>query len=167
MTSRIPVRVFQFAHIVTIVGLALAIAGSVKAIPTHSASSVSDGVTYRKAGTILLLIVYIASATITLLTLLRIRSAWEGDRKLVYAALASLPFLLIRVVYSMCVAFAYHSKTFNTQAPSVYAQAFMQIVMEFIIWSLFLAAGLVTPSTKEAPHSNGEGVEILPFASHK
>jgi hypothetical protein len=167
MTTHLPVRIFQLAHITTIAGLALAITGSVEAIPTHSASAISNGITYRKVAMILLLVVYVASVGIAILTLFRIRSTWKGDRKLVCAAIASLPFLLVRVIWSLCTAFAYNSKTFNNLSPNVYAQAFMQIVMEFIIWSFFLTAGLASPSTKQAPHARGEGLEILPFGGSR
>lgn len=162
MSTRIPVRVFQLSHLVIIIGLALTIAGSVEAIPTNSASEISSGRTLRKAGIILLLIAFIANAAITAFTLFRIRQAWAGDRKLVYAVALSLPFLLVRVIYSVCIAFATHSKTFNAQAPNVFVQAFMQVLMEFIIWTILLVGGLLSPSTKEAPYSHGSGIEILP-----
>jgi hypothetical protein len=142
----------------TIVGLALSIAGSVKAIPTNSASEISDGVTLRKVGTILLLVVYITNACIIASIIPRLHKIWDGDRKLFYAVTAALPFLAIRVIYSMCISFDSHSKTFNSFTPSVYAQAFMQIVMEFFVWALLLAAGLASPSMKDAPHTRHEVV---------
>jgi len=103
-----------------------------------------------------------------MILLLRLSTAWQGDRKIVYAAAASTPFLLIRTIYYILIAFDSHSKTFNAQSPNIYAQAFMQIVMEFIVFAIFLTAGLSSPSTKEAPHTyQGEGPELFGNRRHK
>jgi len=160
MTKRIPARFFQLTHLTTIIGLALAIAGGVESVPTNTASDIHTGQSLRKAGIILLLVVFLASAAIAAFTIRHIRDAWEGDRKIAYAAVACLPFLLVRVIYSLCTAFANHSTIFNSQAPNVYVQAFMQIVMEWIVWSIFLAAGLTSPKNSEAPYSQGQGAEL-------
>lgn len=162
MTTKIPARFYQLTHLVVIVGLALAIAGGVESVPTNTASEISTGRTLRKAGVILLLVVFLVNAAIAVFTITRISQAWVGDKKLVYAAVACLPFLLVRVVYSICTAFATGSHIFNAQTPNVYVEAFMQIVMEWIVWSIFLAAGLTSPSSKEAPYSHGSGSQLLP-----
>jgi hypothetical protein len=53
------------------------------------------------------------------------------------------------------VAWDLKSKSFNAQEPNVFAQAFMQVVMEFIAFAIFVAAGLVSPAIRDG----GDGEE--------
>jgi len=161
MPTQIPERAFQLARLLTLVGLALAIAGGVEAIPTNSASEISTGTSLRKAASILLLVVFLIGLAVSGIVVLRINSAWEGDRRIIQAVLASLPFIFVRTIYYVILTFDSHSKTFNAQSPNVYVQAFMQILMEFFAFGIFLAAGLVSPSTKTAPYEHGhEGQQM-------
>jgi hypothetical protein len=148
--------IFRITHLLIIVGLALSIAGGVKAIPTNKAAEISDGRSLRKGAAILFLIGYIVNLGLAVLAFLRIRDAWDGDRKIIYAAVASMPFLFVRLIYTVIVSFDTTSSTFNAFSPNIYAQAFMQITMEFIVFGIYLAAGLTVPSTKEAPRIHEE-----------
>lgn len=146
MPVKTPEPAFIAHHLATIVGLALAIAGGVKSIPTNTADEISTGIALRKAGAIVLFIVFIVAAAYSGYLFTRKNSVWHGDRTILYAAVAASPFIFIRAIYLILVAFDSTSKTFNTQSPNIYAQAFMQIVMEFIAFAIFLAAGLTSPS---------------------
>jgi len=148
MPNKIPEVAFIAHHLATIAGLALAIAGGVESIPTNTADEISTGITLRKAGSIVLLIVLLVAVAFAVLLFLRKSSAWHGDRKIIYAAVAASPFILVRAIYLILVSFDSKSKTFNTQDPNIFAQAFLQIVMEFIAFAIFLAAGLTSPSIK-------------------
>jgi hypothetical protein len=139
---------------VTIVGLALAIAGGVESIPTGSTDDISTGIALRKAGAIILFIVFIIAAAYSGYLFTQKSSVWHGDRKILYAAVAASPFILIRAIYLILVAFDSTSKTFNTQEPNIFAQAFLQIVMEFIAFAIFLAAGLTSPSVANGRQEN-------------
>ena len=74
---------------------------------------------------------------------------------------AAAPFLLVRVIYTMLVAFD-HSPKFNYASVNVFVQAFMQSLMEFIIFALYCAAGLLAESMKGGVHGHGKGIELLP-----
>jgi hypothetical protein len=143
--------------LILIIGLVLAIAGGVDIIPTHSADQISTGVSLRKAGSILLLVGWLISLGMNVLFLFRLRHVWEGDKPLVYFGLGSEPFLLVRVIYLLAICFATNSKVFSTFDPNVWAMAFMQVVMEFIVFSLYCFAGIITPGirqTTEHDHSD-------------
>ncbi|KAL4940020.1 hypothetical protein BDV06DRAFT_27546 [Aspergillus oleicola] len=81
----------------------------------------------------------------------------ESDvtKKLLHLALASTPFLTIRVLYMLLATFV-HGATFqgkdldddgDSDAPAnVFVLAFMQYTMEFGVFALFLYAGFVMPA---------------------
>jgi hypothetical protein len=157
-------RIFQLIHLATLAALGLGVAAGVEGSPGNDPSSLANAKTYRKVSAILLIVVYIALAGITTLSFARLSSAWQGDRILVFCGLFALPFLFVRVLYTILVAFVTSSATFNPISPSVYVQAFMQVVMEFIIFALFCFAGLQASSTKESRehHTVGSGMELFP-----
>ena len=157
MPNKVPEPAFIAHHLATIVGLALAIAGGIKSIPTNTASDISSGTTLRKAGSLILFVVFIVGAAFCFFLFTRKRSVWHGDRKLVHATVAASPFIFIRAIYLILTAFDSKSKTFNSQSPNIYVQAFMQVLMEFIAFAIFLAAGLTSPSIKDGRYEEKMG----------
>jgi len=148
---------FRLTHLILIVGLALSIAGGTESSPDNTPSTISTGLTLRKAAAILLLVGWAISLAMNGLFLMRLRYVWEGDKPLVYFGLAAEPFILVRIIYLILTAFDSHSKLFNPFGPNVYVQAFMQVTMEFIAFILFATAGMLTPGIKNTPsHPNGQ-----------
>jgi hypothetical protein len=162
MQMPFPQRIFLVAHLIILVGLALSIAGGVEAIPGNSAKEIAAGITLRKAASILLLVAFFALAAAAARAFKMIKQTWTGDRMIVYAALISLPFLLVRALYYVALTFDTRSVIFNAYKPNVFVQAFMQVLMEFIVFGLFLAVGLNSPTMKEAPHAPKEASEFPP-----
>lgn len=58
-------------------------------------------------------------------------------------ATLSIPFLAVRVAYSLATMFLSSDSMFMTGAIKVLASAFLQYLMEFRVTSLFLYAGVV------------------------
>lgn len=77
------------------------------------------------------------------LVMTHMRHVLDNDRRLVYACVVSVPFVVVRLAYSLALAFK-HSGDFSTFAPNVYVKAFMQVLMEFVVAAIVIAAGLVT-----------------------
>lgn len=149
--------IFRIAHIPLIGGFVLAIVGGIFIIPTHSASKISEGNSLRKVAAILLLIGYVAIVRLTGLCFSRLRQVWKGDKLLVYVGILSQPFLLVRIIYLLAVSFATSpSSVFYVFDPNIYVEAFMQIAMEFIVFILFVTAGVMTPGIKDTmQHATG------------
>lgn len=89
---------------------------------------------------------------ITLLGLLgllvtRHKQAKAGERRILIAVAAAWPFLLVRVIYSMCVAFS-PSSVFNMQNPNIYVEAFMASLEEFIVVGIIVALGFLVVSSQ-------------------
>lgn len=84
---------------------------------------------------------------------------------LVLLALSSTPFLTVRVIYMLLSTFAnsppFKGRDLNGDGDAdtpanVYVVAFMQYLMEFIVFALFVYAGLVMPSLRKAKEMEKE-----------
>ncbi|KAF2101786.1 hypothetical protein NA57DRAFT_73227 [Rhizodiscina lignyota] len=144
-------RGLPMCHILLIIAAGLSISGGINSSESQSQSSVDTGHALRKGSAIELLAVFLILVAVTVGILVRVNQAWAGDRHILYAAAISFPFLLVRAIYTVIIAFATSSATFSATSPNVYVQAFMQILMECIIIALFIAAGLTVPSVRLAP----------------
>jgi hypothetical protein len=144
----IPPRLINLVHLPIIAGLILGIIGGMKLFDTNPAS-VNTGITYTKIAIILFILTLIALAAITAFTLMRIRHVMDGEKRLVFACLAVIPFLLVRIIYSIIVDFDRSSTIFSflsTRTAAVVVQGVMSVAMEFIVVLIFLTAGFVTPA---------------------
>ena len=148
-SSQLAPKLLHFLHILILVGLVLAIYGGVKLFDSSSGSA-SNGLSYSKAAVIILLFVLIALSGFTIVIFAtRIRHALDGERQIVFACLASIPFLLIRIIYSIIVYFDWGSSVFSflsTRNAAVIVQAIMSVAMEFIVVTVYLAAGFAAPA---------------------
>jgi hypothetical protein len=148
--------------LIILVGLALSIAGGVEAIPGNTSSTISSGISLRKAASILLFIAFFILAAAAARAFIMIKQTWTGDRTIVHVAAISLPFLFIRSLYYVILTFDTESALFNAYKPNIFVQAFMQVLMEFIVFGLYLAAGLKSPKMEDAPHAPRKGDEFPP-----
>jgi len=145
ITSNIAPKIFRLTHLMAIVALPFAILAGVDSIPGNS--NLSNAITYRKVSAILFLLVAIINVAFALLLALNIRETWEGDRIIVWCSNAASPFLIVRVAYTVLLAFD-KNPTFNWASVDIYVQAFMQILMEFIVFALLCTAGLMAATMK-------------------
>jgi predicted neutral ceramidase superfamily lipid hydrolase len=125
--------------------------------------NVATGRALTKAASIIFATVFLSLAAITILLSHRIHHVLHMDRTLVYAALASLPFLLVRVAYIVSVSFARPGSNFYFRDVNVYISAFMQFLMEVFVVTIFITAGLITPTkTRDVRR---EEVELHPVST--
>jgi len=161
---RIPAKAFQFTHIITLVGLILAIVAGSESTSTQP-STLNNVRSERKAGAILLLVSALINSALVLFLISRVQHIIPGDRVIIWCAFFSIPFLLARVIYLMLVAFDYQSPDFsNYIAINIWVESFLQIFMEMIVFGLYLAAGLLAPRTTREEHPYGRGIELGPVA---
>jgi hypothetical protein len=151
---KMPPRAFQFIHLITIIGLALAIAGASMTGSDESASTMKTATTLRKASSILFLVSVIGNTLLMLTYATQMSFIHPGDRIIVMCALAAAPFLFVRIIYSILVSFE-NNKTFNILTPNIYVEAIMQSLMEFIVFALFALAGIVAPRIAKGEYTGG------------
>lgn len=131
--------------------------------PENKAGEISTGNTLRKVSAILLLVGWLISLGMNVLFMGRLRYVWHGDRPLVFFGLAAEPFLLVRLAYLVAISFSTtSSKTFNVFDPNIWVQAFMQVTMEFIVFILFVTAGVLTPGIKNTPTDTRDSSRAAP-----
>lgn len=137
----------KLLQIISIVSIVLGIIAGTK-ISDSDPSTRSTGVTYLKVAVILILIQYLASCIVLGFCAMNFRHILDVDQKLFFCMTLAVPFLLVRVAYSILVAFDYGSSTFSmlsTTTVALAVRACLGIAMEVITVYLFILAGIVSP----------------------
>lgn len=87
------------------------------------------------------LVLYLIIVLLALISLGEMRNTPQEERRVLITVLLCLPLLALRLVWSILSVFMTSSTTFNMQGGSIYAQAFMATLEEFIIVVAFTAVG--------------------------
>lgn len=147
----IPPRTTRFMQLAIIAAIVLAIIGGTKTTSSDP-STQNSGHDLTKAAVVILLIVFIIAASLSLYTFAMKQFVLSSEMRLLYAAVLSLPFIMVRVIYANIAAFDYTSSHFsmlsNTDS-AVAIRAIMGALMEFIAVALFLWAGLTVERSVE------------------
>lgn len=144
----------RLLHIPAVLALLLAIVGGTR-IASTNVSKHSSGQDFEKAGGILFLVVFLALVGLAVLTTASMRGLPSPEKRLLFAVLAALPFLAVRLLYGLLIDFA-NDKTFNIQDGNATVQLCMAILEEMIVVAFFLAAGMSVPPYKSIPHGNNQ-----------
>ncbi|KAI4274541.1 MAG: hypothetical protein L6R38_006068 [Xanthoria sp. 2 TBL-2021] len=133
-----PARFLNLSRIALLVALILAAVGSAK-LYSSDHSEHSQGTTLARAGIVIFQTVLAAS-------IFRGREPVNiGERRILYAVIASVPFLAVRLLYSLLVFFDTTSSTFTLRGGNIWVRSFMSVAEEWITVILYLAAGLAAP----------------------
>ena len=149
--SSLSPRTRTWLQIIGLVSVILCIVGGTK-LADSDPETRSEGQSYIKACIILVLIQLLATAMILSLSARKWRYIWEGDRILFFVAAACLPFVLVRVIYSICAAFNPNSSVFGPTSRIVVAvavRAALAIAMEIIAVTLLIFGGLKAPKMRQ------------------
>jgi hypothetical protein len=157
--TNVNMLIFRALHLLSLVGLILAIVGGTDRTDSSS-SDRSTGRSLSEAASILFLAMYLGLAVIAIITQRRIASVNDSERKLVWAGVAALPFLLVRIIYTVAVSFSPHGSVFYFLTVDVYISAFMQFLMEALVVAIFIAAGLATPKKAQQPTQRIRDTEL-------
>lgn len=148
----ISLMVFRPLHLASLAGLIIAIIGGTD---LDESGKYNTGKSLFEAASIIFFAIYLGLAVITIYTVSNTRWVLATEKKLLQAGLLALPFLLVRLIYTVAVAFSPSGSVFNFLDVNVYISAFMQFMMEAIVVSIFIFAGLLTP--KMVKHELKEG----------
>jgi MFS family permease len=147
---------FHLIHLVIIIGLILGIVGGINASNAYVSShyqSYAPG-SLNKAGTALFIVAYVAILALTAVIGLNISAAEKGEKRLFMAVAISLPFLLVRLIYSILFTFT-HNNDFNLLTGSVTVVLCVALIEEFIIVVIYEGTGLTLKKVEkhfEATH---------------
>ncbi|TKA78863.1 hypothetical protein B0A55_03816 [Friedmanniomyces simplex] len=140
--------VFRPLHLISIAALVMAIIGGTDRMYTD-ASDMKTGKQLGEAAAMVFLGIYLALAGITLFNVTNVRWVLVNEKHLMRACVIAIPFLAVRISYSIASAFSNPGGIFYFEDVNVYAEAFMQFLMEAIVISLFIFAGLMTPKMEK------------------
>lgn len=153
--------VFHLVHLIIIVGLILGIVGGIDAANAYISSgfkSYTPG-PLNKAGTSLFIIAYIAILVLTAFLSFHTSAAEKGEKRLFLAVALSLPFLLVRLIYSIVFTFT-HNKDFNLLTGSVTVVLCVALIEEFIIVIIYEGMGLTLK--RVSPEEHVEATQQIP-----
>lgn len=139
-------RVFRLLHLPSLAGLILCIIGSTNLF-SNNAADISTGLSELKAGICLFLVVYVADILITGYSWLHITKVQSGERRLLVAVSVALPFMAVRMIYSLLCVFANEPRWFSSwslESTAIWVHGVMGVLMEMIVVVIFITAGLMT-----------------------
>ncbi|MDI1491546.1 MAG: hypothetical protein OHK93_002755 [Ramalina farinacea] len=127
----------RLVHIPCLIALILGIIGGTD---LEHPDEQDKGYKYLKASAIIFLLTYLATLALALLTIPEFSRLRRGELGIMLAVLASLPFLAVRVLYSLLADFK-HDSTFNIIDGNVWVQLAMALIMELIVAIMYILAG--------------------------
>ncbi|EMC95894.1 hypothetical protein BAUCODRAFT_24881 [Baudoinia panamericana UAMH 10762] len=140
-------QLFRPLHIVSLGALIIAIIGGTDR-SSSDPNTMQTGKDLAEAASILFLAILVGLGGIVAQNIMNLRFVLSSEKNLLRAAVVALPFLLVRVIYTVASSFSGPGSPFYYRDENVYLQAFMQFLMEAIIVTIFIAAGLLTPKAE-------------------
>lgn len=125
-------------HVPSIVATILCIVGATY-LPSNSDSKVSRGETLFRAGWVIFLLEYLILADLTVIVAQEKRRRYWSEKHVLIALVASLPFLVVRFIYSVLAEFTeidFFSLVANWNP---FARLFMGVGMDFVVVALYTA----------------------------
>jgi hypothetical protein len=134
-------RIIQVAQLPSLIALILCIIGGTDAADANNGSDLSSAQTKTKVGIIIFLCIYILLVSLVVITIQDVGKAPSSEKRIYWAIVLALPWLAVRVVYSILASFT-NSSAFSITGDHPLVQLFMAIIEEFIIVCLYTLAGL-------------------------
>ncbi|KAI4133147.1 MAG: hypothetical protein LQ338_000412 [Usnochroma carphineum] len=135
--------ILRFIKFPILVALILTAYGGSQLYGNSSSSDYQQGQNIARAGIIILLVTFGLLILITAVTYSHLQRIRSGEAIMLYAATASIPFILIRLIYSALVYFLTHSAAFSLTGRLILPRVFMSVCAEWITVMLYIAAGLM------------------------
>jgi hypothetical protein len=125
-------------HIPAMVAVVLCIVGATQ---VHEAADIPNQTTV-KAGIVIFAVVFVLVAGFSVLAWVAKINTGEGEGLLIGAVLLTVPFLAVRLLYSLLSVFDSGSSTFNLSHGSQTAALCMAVLEEMLVVAILVAAGL-------------------------
>lgn len=159
--SHLSPRSRKLVQLCGIVSIVMGIIAGTK-IGSSNPEEREDSYTYIQVAAVLILVQYVATLVILSFSALNMRFIMACDRTLFFLTVAAAPFVLVRVIYTLCAAFHPTSSTFSIESTTITAviiRAFLAVAMEIIAVTIFIAGGLLAPKVQQAQTVRSEAQE--------
>ncbi|KAJ8069268.1 hypothetical protein OCU04_002930 [Sclerotinia nivalis] len=157
-------RLLKLIEILTLVGLILGILGGTNASHLYTTTGKWIPGTESKVSNILFIVAFVALLITTILTSSSISHAENGEKRILLAVALALPFLSVRLLYSVLSTFVTHSTQFNSFTGSITILLCMSLLEELVIVVIYLAIGLTLKVQSEDMVVEGD-MQRLPGTS--
>jgi hypothetical protein len=140
---------FRITQLIINLGLILSIVGGTNSV---SPTGTFTAQTTSKVGVLLYVVAYVVLAVRTI-TIIPQFSSHTGEKRLVVAVIIALPFILVRIIYSLLAVFL-HNHDFSLINGSVTILVVMSVLEEFLAVIVYLAVGWkaeALPATSRGP----------------
>ncbi|KAK4903322.1 hypothetical protein LTR27_000253 [Elasticomyces elasticus] len=151
----ISLMIFRPLHLISLAALIIAIIGGTDKM-SASAGNQKTGKDLGKAGAMLFFGILLALTIITLFNVTNTRYVLSHEKNLLRACVIALPFLAVRIAYTIASAFSKKGGLFYYADVNIYVQAFMQFAMEAIVVCIFITAGVLTPKMEKQKIIEGD-----------
>ena len=133
-------RIIQLTQIPVIAALILCIIGGIDAAD-DTPSDLQSGHRDTKIGVMIFLVVYLLLTALVVITMKDVGNAPRGEKRIYFAVLAAIPFLGVRLLWSLLATFANNSD-FSVIGGKPLIQLFMAVLEEFVVVVMYTLAGL-------------------------
>jgi hypothetical protein len=155
-------RILRLVQVIVMVGLILGIVGGIDASSSLAKTGVYVVQSISKVGLGLFIGSFVIIVIVTILISFSVSHAEHGEKRLLAAVGLSLPFLLVRLVYSSISTFTSNT-SFNSVSGNVTIFLCMALIEELIIVVIYEACGLTlqkagryeVPPEADGTHSEG------------
>ena len=147
--------IVKVVHTPAVIALILVIVGATNA---SSPAKIESERTVH-IGIILFAVVLVMLVALTFGACIAKRRTGQGEGLLVFAVLCALPFLAVRLLYSLLSSFS-HSKTFSLATSSTRTETaalFMSVLEEMAVVVIYIATGLKLPPVPKGAADTPEG----------
>ncbi|ESZ96380.1 hypothetical protein SBOR_3212 [Sclerotinia borealis F-4128] len=135
-------KLLKLIEILTLIGLILGIVGGINASDVYTTTGIWIPGTDSKVSNILFIVSFVALLVTTILTSFSISHAENGEKRILLAIAIALPFLFIRLLYSILSTFVAHSTKFNSFTGSVSILLCVALLEELVIVVIYLGIGV-------------------------
>jgi hypothetical protein len=128
---------FRLLQLFIVVALILCIVGGTS---SYSSTGVYQPQVTTKAGVVMYFVALVALTVIAFVSVLKLSHGPSEGRKLAWVVIIALPFILVRIAYSIISVFS-HNRHFNILTGSVAIHVVMAILEEMAVVILYIAVG--------------------------
>lgn len=161
-------RIMRFLQLIILAVLILGIVGGNESGNDLSSTGVYTVQTVSKVASILYIILFIALAGLTGLLVMHIRVLDRDNRRVVICCVATLPFILVRLIFSVLGSFDSHpGSPFYLLSPNMTVFLCMAVLEEIIVMFMYAVLGFSIRSAKEQRRVAEAGSHELQNAPYK
>ncbi|KAL8739189.1 MAG: hypothetical protein Q9181_000080 [Wetmoreana brouardii] len=137
-------RTFKLVNLPLVVAVVLVAYGS-SDIYDSSTGNDAGGLSLAQGGIIIFLIVFLSLILVTAYILGGFHQMPPSEKHIMYAVVASILFIAVRLMYSLLIYFAKNRTLFELNGGNIWVRAFMAVFEEWVTYILYLAVGLMAP----------------------